>query len=229
MHRKAIVGLLAILMISVLLTASCAAPGASAQAGAGGAAASGAAAEAIENKGSDTLVNLALAWAEAYMGEHPEARISVTGGGSGTGIAAMINGTVDIANASREMKQEEIDAAKKNGIDPVQHVVAKDAIAVVVHPSNPVKGLTLQQISDIYTRQDHQLAGGGRRGQADRAVVARVKLGHIRILSRGGHPAGQDRATCCFRRTPCSCLPLRGSAPRSPRTRMRLAMMGWDM
>jgi phosphate transport system substrate-binding protein len=62
--------------------------------------------ESIENKGSDTLVNLALAWAELYMHVHPEIRISVTGGGTGTGIAAMINGTVDIANASREMKSE---------------------------------------------------------------------------------------------------------------------------
>ncbi|MBN1400213.1 MAG: PstS family phosphate ABC transporter substrate-binding protein [Anaerolineae bacterium] len=106
---------------------------------------------AIENKGSDTLVNLALAWAESYMQSRPDVRISVTGGGSGTGIAAMINGTVDIANASRAMKQEEIDAARKNGIEPVEWVVARDAIAVVVHPSNPVDGLTLQQISDIYT------------------------------------------------------------------------------
>ncbi len=108
-------------------------------------------AETIENKGSDTLVNLALAWAEAYMQLHPEVRISVTGGGSGTGIAAMINGTVDIANASREMKPEEITAARANGISPVEFVVARDAIAVVVNPSNPVDRLTLQQISDIYT------------------------------------------------------------------------------
>jgi len=108
-------------------------------------------AQAIENKGSDTLVNLALAWAEAYMQLHPEVHISVTGGGSGTGIAAMINGTVDIANASREMKPEEIAAAQANGISPMEFVVARDAIAVVVHPSNPVDGLTLQQISDIYT------------------------------------------------------------------------------
>ena len=63
--------------------------------------------EMIDNKGSDTLVNLALAWAESYMAAHPEVRISVTGGGTGTGIAAMINGTVDIANASRAMKEEE--------------------------------------------------------------------------------------------------------------------------
>lgn len=109
------------------------------------------AAVSIQQKGSDTLVNLALAWAEEYMRLHPEVRISVTGGGSGTGIAALINGTVDIANASREMKPEEIDEAEKNGRTPKEYVVAWDAIAVVVHPSNPVDGLTLQQISDIYT------------------------------------------------------------------------------
>ncbi|MGE5138619.1 MAG: PstS family phosphate ABC transporter substrate-binding protein [Rudaea sp.] len=107
----------------------------------------------IENKGSDTLVNVALAWAEAYMKLHPEVRISVTGGGSGTGIAAMINGTVDIANASREMKKEEIAAAKANGFSPTEIVVARDAIAIVAHLSNPVDGLTLQQLSDIYTRK----------------------------------------------------------------------------
>jgi len=122
-------------------------------------------APAIVTKGSDTLVNLALAWAETYMQFHPKANISVTGGGSGTGIAAMINGTVDIANASRRMKPEEIDAARANGISPVEFVVACDAIAVVVHPSNPVDGLTLQQISDIYTGKttDWSQVGGENR------------------------------------------------------------------
>ncbi|MBK7203798.1 PstS family phosphate ABC transporter substrate-binding protein [Candidatus Amarolinea dominans] len=107
-------------------------------------------ASVIQNTGSDTLVNLALAWAERYMPAHPGVRISVTGGGSGTGIAALINGTTDIANASRAMKQEEFDAARKNGITPIEFAVARDAIAVVVNPSNPVNGLTLAQISDIY-------------------------------------------------------------------------------
>ncbi len=102
-------------------------------------------------KGSDTLVNLALAWAEAYMELRPDVRISVTGGGSGTGIAALINGTVDIATASREMKEEEIAAAQANGIEPVRSVIALDAIAIVVNPQNPVDRLTLQQLSDIYT------------------------------------------------------------------------------
>jgi phosphate transport system substrate-binding protein len=97
------------------------------------------------------LVNVALAWAERYQKEHPEVRISVTGGGSGTGIAALINGTVDIANASRQISADEIASAKKNGVDPVEHVIARDAIAVIVNPANPVKQLTLQQISDIYS------------------------------------------------------------------------------
>ena len=105
----------------------------------------------IENKGSDTIVNLALAWAEKYQDEHPEVRISVTGGGSGTGIASLINGTVDIANASRQIKNEEVDQAKANGVDPVEHVIARDAIAVIVNPENPISKLTLKQISDIYS------------------------------------------------------------------------------
>jgi len=128
----------------------------------------GGASEAIENKGSDTLVNLALAWAEAYMQLHPEVRISVTGGGSGTGIAAMINGTVDIANASREMKPEEIEAAKANGIIPEEYPVARDAIAVVVNPTNPVSALTLQEISDIYTGK---ITNWGQIGGEDRPIV----------------------------------------------------------
>ncbi len=105
----------------------------------------------IENKGSDTIVNLALAWAEKYQNEHPEVRISVTGGGSGTGIAALINKTVDIANASRQISPGEVAEAKKNGVDPVEHVIARDAIAVIVNPENSVSQLTLQQISDIYS------------------------------------------------------------------------------
>jgi phosphate transport system substrate-binding protein len=121
--------------------------------------------QTIENKGSDTIVNLALAWAEAYAGVQPAVRISVTGGGSGTGIAAMINGTVDIANASRKMKPEEVQAARANGIEPVQHIIAGDAIAVVVHPSNPVDGLSIAQLSDIFTGQItnwHEMGGQDR-------------------------------------------------------------------
>jgi phosphate transport system substrate-binding protein len=105
----------------------------------------------IENKGSDTMVNLALAWAERYQAEHPEVSISVTGGGSGTGIAALVNDTVDIANASRAMKEEEIAQAESNGIQVTEIVASRDAIAVIVNPQNPVRQLTLRQISDIYS------------------------------------------------------------------------------
>lgn len=105
----------------------------------------------IENKGSDTIVNLALAWAEQYQADHADVRISVTGGGSGTGIAALVNGTVDIANASRQIKPEEVTEAEAKGIQPVEFVIARDAIAVIVNPENPVSELTLQQLSDIYS------------------------------------------------------------------------------
>jgi phosphate transport system substrate-binding protein len=122
----------------------------------------------IENKGSDTIVNLALAWAEQYMLLHPEMRISVTGGGSGTGIAALINGTVDLANASREIKEEEIQAALANGIEPVEHVIARDAIAVIVNPGNPIEKLTLQQISAIYSGE---INNWSELGGEDRSIV----------------------------------------------------------
>jgi len=105
----------------------------------------------IVNKGSDTMVNLALAWAEAYQPDHPQVLISVTGGGSGTGLAALINGTVDLANASRRIKPDEVDQARANGVEPIEFVVARDAIAVLVHPDNPIDSLTLEQISAIYS------------------------------------------------------------------------------
>src|SRR5919108_3159368 len=106
----------AIAILVLLFSASCGPASSSAEA------ASDSSATYIENKGSDTIVNLALAWAEKYQAEHPEVRISVTGGGSGTGIASLINKTVDIANASRQIKPEEIDEAQANGVEPVEHI-----------------------------------------------------------------------------------------------------------
>jgi phosphate transport system substrate-binding protein len=107
----------------------------------------------IQNKGSDTLVNVAQAWAEAYPEVNPEVAVAVSGGGSGTGIAAMINGTVDIANASRKMKEKEIKLAKEHGQSPIEHVVGYDALAVFIHKNNPVKSMTLAQLKDIYGRK----------------------------------------------------------------------------
>lgn len=104
----------------------------------------------IQNKGSDTLLNVAQAWAEAYAAVNSDVAVAVTGGGSGTGISAMINGTVDIANASRKMRDAEIEAARANGVEPIEFIVGYDALAVYVHEDNPVGSLTLGQLKGIY-------------------------------------------------------------------------------
>lgn len=105
----------------------------------------------VQVKGSDTMVNLSQMWAEDYMELYPNNSIAVTGGGSGTGISAMINGTADLANSSRQMKDEEIEQARGQGLEVEEHEVGLDGIAVIVHPDNPVGELTMQQLSDIFT------------------------------------------------------------------------------
>ena len=107
--------------------------------------------KAVQIKGSDTMVNLAQAWAEEFMKEHPDIPIAITGGGSGTGIAALISGSTDIAQSSRQMEPKEIGQAEKKGIEPKEFHIANDGIAVVVHPSNPVNKLTIKQLSDIFS------------------------------------------------------------------------------
>lgn len=108
-------------------------------------------ANSLQVKGSDTMVNLVQAWAEEYMKIQPEAFIAVTGGGSGTGLAALINGTCDIAVSSREIKRQERELAGKKGVTPTEYKVALDGLAVVVNPANPVSQLTLDQLADIFT------------------------------------------------------------------------------
>lgn len=104
----------------------------------------------VSIKGSDTMVNLSQKWAETYMQKNPNATIQVTGGGSGTGIAALLNGTMDIANASRELKSKEFNKANELGISPKEFEVALDGIAVIVHPSNPIDVLTVENLRDLF-------------------------------------------------------------------------------
>jgi len=105
----------------------------------------------ITVKGSDTMVILAQKWAEVYMKSHPGAAIQVTGGGSGTGISALINGATDICNSSRPMKRSEMDKLKDRYSSlGVEIPCAKDGITIFLHASNPVKELTLKQLSDIF-------------------------------------------------------------------------------
>lgn len=104
----------------------------------------------IQNRGSDTLVNVAQAWAERYGEVNPNVAVAVSGGGSGTGISAMINGTVDIANASRSMRESEIEAARAGGNEPVEHIVGFDALAIFLHPDNPISSISTEQLAQIY-------------------------------------------------------------------------------
>jgi len=104
----------------------------------------------IQNKGSDTLVNVAQAWAETYQTIDPSVVVAVSGGGSGTGIASMINGTVDIANSSREIKEEEMEMARAQGRNPVEHIVGYDALAVFLHANNPLNEMNYSQLKAIY-------------------------------------------------------------------------------
>ena len=106
--------------------------------------------EVIQNKGSDTLVNVAQAWAEEYQTVNPGVVVAVSGGGSGTGIAALINGTVDIANASRAIKDSEAELARQGGNEPVEHVVGYDALVVFLHQDNPMTTMSIPQLAEIF-------------------------------------------------------------------------------
>ena len=107
---------------------------------------------ALQNIGSDTMVNLAQAWAEAYAKVDPKVSVEVSGGGSGIGVAALINGTCDIANSSRHLEKEEEEkaTAKDGGKHPIEYLVAYDALAIYVHPSNPINEISVEQLSDLF-------------------------------------------------------------------------------
>jgi len=106
---------------------------------------------AIQIKGSDTMVNLAQAWAEEYKKVAPDVDVEVSGGGSGQGIAALLKGTIDIATCSRNMKPQEIEQAKKNtGKEPKEIIVGYDALAIYVHKDNPLNEIAFEQLADIY-------------------------------------------------------------------------------
>lgn len=113
-------------------------------------------------KGSDTMVHLVSEWAESFMNQHPDVELSVTGGGSGTGIAGLINGTTDICASSRAINKKEQDLAGGRGATPVEFKVALDGIAVIVHPENRINALTLKQLEEIFTGRitDWQGVGG---------------------------------------------------------------------
>ncbi|MDA0811571.1 MAG: phosphate ABC transporter substrate-binding protein [Verrucomicrobia bacterium] len=107
---------------------------------------------AIQINGSDTMLQVGIAWADAYKAVNPDVTITVNGEGSGTGIAALINGTIEISQSSRALKPEEIESIKAShgGVAPVEHIVGYDGIAVFVHKDNPVKSLSIPQLKEIF-------------------------------------------------------------------------------
>ncbi|MGA2092137.1 MAG: phosphate ABC transporter substrate-binding protein [Sedimentisphaerales bacterium] len=105
----------------------------------------------IQVKGSDTIVNAAQMVSEEFMKQYPHVFIAITGGGSGVGIASLINKTCNIATASREMKPKEIEIAQKHGVNPKEWTVAYDGVAVIVNKDNPVDKLTIEQLHKIFT------------------------------------------------------------------------------
>jgi len=145
MPRKAVIAL----MLAVML-----APAAMALAG-----------QDITISGSTTVLPLAQGTAEEYMKRYPDVRISVAGTGSGDGIRALIDGTADIGNSSRDLKDKEKKLARQKGVEVVKHVVALDCIVPIVHPSNPISGLTTEQLSAIYSGKvrDWSQVGGENR------------------------------------------------------------------
>jgi len=123
----------------------------------------------LDITGSNTVQPLSVLWAEEFMAANDDVSIAVSGPGSGVGIAALIDGTTDIAQSSRSIRQSEIDAAVANGVDPYEIMVARDALALVVHPSNNVTELTFAQISAIYT---NDITNWQELGGPDLAIVA---------------------------------------------------------
>ncbi len=150
LRKFGVLGVLAILLLSALALTGCGAKDTETT----GTPTSGQSGDELDGtiniQGSDTMLNVGTAWSEAFMDANPGVEVSVQGGGSGTGIASLINGTVDFANSSRDIKDEEVTEAKAKGITPVEFKVAIDGIAVIVNPANGVEALTIDQLGKIY-------------------------------------------------------------------------------
>ncbi len=136
-------------LAATLLLAGCGKKDSNAPSGSGGGSGK---AVAVQNIGSDTMVNLAQAWAEAYHKVDPSVSVEVSGGGSGVGVSALINGTCDIANSSRKLEKEEEEkaTAKYGGKHPEEFLVGHDALAIYVHPSNPLNEISVEQLSELF-------------------------------------------------------------------------------
>lgn len=149
MTSRSILTLLGVSCSAALALTACNKPDRSS--GGGGGSGDKAGGQSIQNIGSDTMVNLAQAWAEAYGKVEPGVSVEVSGGGSGIGVAALLNGTCDIANSSRSLEPEEVEKAKaKYGAEAPETKIGYDALAIYVHPSNPLTEISIEELSEMY-------------------------------------------------------------------------------
>jgi phosphate transport system substrate-binding protein len=161
----------------------------------------------IEEIGSTTVLPLAEKWREGYNREHPEVQIAVSGGGSGTGIRALISGTAAIANSSRDISAEEMEQAKAAGVEPMEHVVAYDGIAVIVHPSNPIEAISLEELSKVFSGQVGDWDGLGVGGLRPIQVVSRDSASGTYeafkelVITMGGKEQSRDYAASALKQT----------------------------
>ena len=161
----------------------------------------------IREIGSTTVLPLAEKWRAAYNEEHPEVEIAVSGGGSGTGIKALISGTADIANSSREITAGEVEQAKAAGVEALEQVVAYDGIAVIVHPSNPLSRISVAQLSEIFSGTVTDWGRIGAPGRGEIQVVSRDSASgtyeafkEIVVTLRGAE-ASRDYAASALKQT----------------------------
>ena len=133
----------------------------------------------ISIRGSDTMMILAQSWAESYMKKYPDISVRITGGGSGTGIAALLNGTADIANISRELNKREIELAHGKNINLQQTKVAVDGIVIIVHPDNNIDSLTIDEIKGIYSNRIKNWKELGRTGPTNYSLRQRKQLRYL--------------------------------------------------
>lgn len=207
-------------------------------AGAGCARGRGEATHVIRVEGSDTMVNVAQAWAERYHRSHPEVSLQVLGGGSGVGIASLIAGNCDLANASRKMSEKEIaEARAKRHAEPLEHIVGYDALGVYVHPSNPLEEITLEQLAEIYGeggsitrwsqlvpwpagRKDHIVRIGRQNSSGTYEFFRSVILGKTRDFALGSVDAnGSKDVVALVSRTPLA-IGYSGMGYQTPEVKM---------
>jgi phosphate transport system substrate-binding protein len=169
--------------------------------------AGGGSSETIGQIGSTTMLPLAEEWRAKFNQEHPDVEIAVSGGGSGTGIRALIDGSAEMANSSREIKQKEIDQAEEAGVTPVEHVVAYDGIAVIVHPSNPIGEVSVATLSEIFSGHVTDWSKVGSAGTGQIQVISRDSASGTYesfkelVVTLGGTDESRDYAAAALKQT----------------------------